>query len=129
MRDLLTTFFALLAGIFIYRYHRQILDALGRFDARNRARLAEEERDRSDNLAHFRHTLKLAEEQVEDVQEVRYSDSRTATPLVAYVFEGERFARREDAERARADKVRGKARAFYLDLPLALTSRSDDRLH
>ena len=129
MHDLLTTFFAVLAGILVYRYHREILAVFQRFDARNRARIEEEERDRSDNLAHFRHTLKLAEEQVEQVSEVRYSDSRTATPLVAYVFEGQRFASRERAEEARTEKVRGKARAFYTELPIALTSRDDDRLH
>ena len=129
MHDLLTTFFAVLAGILVYRYHREILAVFQRFDARNRARIEEEERDRSDNLAHFRHTLKLADEQVEQVSEVRYSDSRTATPLVAYIFEGQRFASRERAEEARADKVRAKARTFYTELPIALTSREDDRLH
>lgn len=129
MHDLIVTFLALVAGILVYRYHRDILAVLKRFDERNRARIEGEARDRSDSLAHFRHTLKLAEEQVEQVSEVRYSDSRTATPLVAYVFEGERFGSRAAAEHAREEKVRAKARAFYMELPLALASRGDDRLH
>ena len=129
MRDLLTTFFAVIAGILIYRYRMEILGVFERFDRRNRARIEAEERDRADSLAHFRHTLKLAEEQVEDVSEVRYSDSRTATPLVAYIFKGQRFASRERAEEARAEKIRAKARDFYRELPLALSKRGDDLLH
>ena len=129
MHALLTTFVGLVAGILIYGFRDRILAKFRQFDDRNRERIAEEERDRSDNLAHFRHTLKLAEEQVEHVSEVRYSDSRTATPLIAYVFEGERFASRDEAERAREEKVRAKARDFYMELPVALASRGDDRLH
>lgn len=128
VHDLLTTFFAIVVGIFVYRFRDRIWTALKRFDAHNQARIEEEERDRADTLAHFRHTLKLAEEQVEQVSELRYSDSRTATPLVAYVFEGQRFASRERAEEVRAEKVRAKARAFYRELPVALTSYNDDRL-
>ena len=129
MANLLTTFVAIVIGILIYHFRARIWGVVQRFDARNRARIEEEERDRGDNLAHFRHTLKLAEEQVEQVSEIRYSDSRTATPLIAYVFEGQRFGSRERAEEARTDKVRAKARGFYMELPLALTSRDDDRLH
>jgi hypothetical protein len=129
MRDLFTTFFAVIAGILVYRYRMEIWRVLERFDRRNRARIEEEERDRGDSLAHFRHTLRLAEEQVEEVSEVRYSDSRTATPLIAYVFEGQRFPSRERAEEARAEKIRTKAREFYRELPLALQKRGDDRLN
>ena len=129
MRDLIQRSLAILVGILIYRYHREILAALRRFDARNRARLAGEERDKADSLAHYRHTLTLAEEQVEEVDEITLSDSRTATPVKRYVFEGEHFATRREAERAREEKVRAKARAFYLELPLALSARGDDKLH
>ena len=83
MANLLTTFVAIVIGILIYHFRARIWGVVQRFDARNRARIEEEERDRGDNLAHFRHTLKLAEEQVEQVSEIRYSDSRTATPLIA----------------------------------------------
>ena len=128
MHDLIVTFLAVIAGIFFYRYHRDILAVLKRFDARNRARIEEEIRDRNDSFAHFRHTLRLAEEQIEPVNEIILSDPRTATPVTRYVFEGEHFVTRHEAERARAEKVRAKARTFYVELPVALASRNDDRL-
>jgi len=40
---------------------------LKRFDERNVARLEQERRDKADPVAHFRHTLSVAGEQVEDV--------------------------------------------------------------
>lgn len=126
--NLLTTFAAIVIGILIYHFRARIWGVVQRFDAKNRERLEEEERDRGDNLAHYRHTIKLADEQVEQVQEVRYSESRVATPLVAYVFEGKRYASRERAEEARILKVREKAREFYIELPFALASSNDDRL-
>ena len=129
MHDLIVTFFVLVAGILVYRYHREIIAVVKRFDERNRARIEADERDRSDSLAHFRHTLKLAEEHTEAVSEITLSDPRTATPVTRYIFEGEQFAARREAERARADKVRAKARVFYIELPRALTSRGDERLH
>lgn len=129
MRDLLTTFFAVIVGILLYRYHRNILAVFERFDRRNRERMAEEERDRGDSLAHYRHTLKLADEHTEAVSEIEIRDPRTATPVTRYVFEGEQYATRAEAERARAETVRAKARAFYTELPVALTSRGDERLH
>jgi hypothetical protein len=129
MRDLLITFFAVVAGILVYRFHRRIFAGLRRFDQRNRARIAEEQRDRGDNLAHFRHTLRLAEEHTEKVSEIARSDPRTATPVTRYVFEGAEFATRREAERAREEIVRAKARAFYSELPVALTARGDERLH
>ena len=129
MHDLIVTFLALVGGILIYRYHREILAMVKRFDAKNRARIEADERDRGDSLAHFRHTLALAEEHTEPVGEITLSDPRTATPVTRYVFEGERYATRREAERAREEKVRAKARAFYMELPRALTSRGDERLH
>ncbi|MBU6445561.1 MAG: hypothetical protein KGR48_16790 [Alphaproteobacteria bacterium] len=129
MLGLIEMSLAILAGILIQRYHREILAALKRFDDRNRARIEGEARDKADSLAHYRHTLTLAEEQVEEVSEVTLSDPRTATPLTRYVFEGEHFTTRREAERVREEKVRAKARAFYMELPLALSARGDDRLH
>lgn len=128
MHDLIVTFLVLVAGILLYRYRRNILAVLKRFDERNRARIENEKRDRSDNLAHFRHTLTLAEEQTEAVGEIVLSDSRTATQVTRYVFEGEHFATRREAERARDEKVRAKARAFYRELPVALSRRGDGEL-
>ena len=129
MHDLIVTFLALVAGILIYRYHGAIVAIVRRFDAKNRARIEADEKDRGDSLAHFRHTLALAEEHTEAVSETTLSDPRTATPVTRYIFEGEHFATRREAERAREEKVREKARAFYTELPIALTSRGDERLH
>ena len=120
----------ILACILIYRYHRPLLAALKRFDEQNQARKIGELRDRADQLAHFRHTLGRAEEQVEAVEEIIVSDARTAMPVTRFLFEGEQYATRAEAERTRSDKVRALARTFYLDLPAALAARrGDDRLH
>jgi hypothetical protein len=128
--NLLTTFIAIVAGIVIYHYRAQIWGVVQRFDAKTKARHEEEARDRGDNLAHYRHTIKLADEQIEQVQEVRYAKTHSAgaTPLVAYVFEGKRYPNREQAEDARLLKVREKAREFYIELPFALASTNDDKL-
>lgn len=128
MHDLIVTFLVLVAGILTYRYRREIFTILKRFDERNRARIENEKRDRGDALAHFRHTLALAEEQTETVSEITLSDPRTATPVTRYVFEGEHFATRHEADRAREEKVRAKARAFYMELPIALSRRGDGEL-
>lgn len=118
----------ILVAIAIYGFRRSILAALARFDRNNRNRIEQERRDRADALAHFRHTLGRAEEQVEDVQEIEETDERTGTPITRFVFEGEKFAMRDDADRVRAEKVRKIARAFYQELPAALSSRGDGRL-
>ena len=123
---LLTTAAVIFAGLLVYRYRAEIMTALRRFDRRNRDRIEQEIRDKTDSLAHFRHTLGRAEEQVEKVSEIVVSDSRTATPVTRFVFEGEQFATRTDAERVRADKVRALARTFYVELPAALAARRED---
>lgn len=117
-----------LAAILLYRFHRPILAALARFDARNIARKFDEVRDRRDRLAHYRHTVRLAEEQVDDISEIVVSDERTASPVVHFVFAGEAFATREEAERARHDAIIAKARDFYMELPAALSRRGDTTL-
>ncbi len=117
-----------LAGILLYRFRQPILDRLSRFDAENRARIEEEERDRGDTLAHYRHTLKRAEEQVDRIEETTVHDPRTGLPVPRFLFEGETFATRKDAEQVRSDKVRAVARAFYMELPAALASRGDGKL-
>ncbi len=129
MSRLLTVAILLFAAIALAKFWPRILVALKRFDERNVARERQENIDRQDQLAHFRHTLKLAEEQVEDVSELETRDARTGLPVTLYVFEGEHYATRREAERAREDTVRGKARAFYVELPAALAHRGKDRLH
>lgn len=126
LRDLLTTSLIIAALLVIFRYRHEIAAALARFDARNVKRIEQEQRDRSDPIAHFRHTLKVAEEQVEDVSEVTVADERLGTPVTRYVFEGEQFSSRFEAERVRAEKIREIARGFYVELPRALANRKQD---
>jgi hypothetical protein len=129
IRDLLVTTAIIIAGLIAYRYQHIVLDALRRFDARNVKRIADQERERNDPVAHFKHTLATAEEQVETVSEITVSDPRTAMPVTRYVFEGEQFATRTEAERVRAEKIRAIARGYYMDLPIALSERRKDKLH
>jgi hypothetical protein len=130
MRDLISMAGLILAGLVAYRFRSIWLGALRRFDERNVARIEEERRDRVDPTAHFKHTLRLAGEQVEEVYEIVEPDQRTGDPVTRYVFGAEKFATREEADEARNRIVYAKARIFYRDLPVALTSRrGDDRLH
>jgi hypothetical protein len=110
----------IVAALLLYRFRARIFGALHRFDDRVVARRSEEMRDRQDHNAHYKHTLRLAEEQVEDVQTIAIPDARTAEPVTRYVFEGEQFATREEAEEIRAGKIRDIARGFYMELPRAL---------
>lgn len=128
MHGIYATAGVVLAAILAYHFRRRILGALARFDARNVARKVEEFRDRHDRFAHYRHTLKLAEEQVDEVAEITVADSRTGTPVVRYLFEGETFATRDDAEAARKEAIVARARAFYVELPAALSRRGDGKL-
>jgi hemolysin activation/secretion protein len=130
LRNLLTTSAFIAVMLVIFRFRHEIAAALARFDRRNVQRQADEQRDRSDPIAHFRHALKVAEEQVEEVSEVSVADERLGTPVTRFVFEGEQFATRFDAERVRAEKIRAIARGFYMELPRALVERKqDDKLH
>jgi hypothetical protein len=127
--DLFNTSVFILAGLLLYRFGPRFLAALKRFDDANRLRIEQERADRSDANAHFRHAIEIADEQVEDVTEMTASDMRTGTPVKLYLFEGESFADRAEAERARARKIYDKAHRFYLELPVALGAhRSDDKL-
>ncbi|MGC9953729.1 MAG: hypothetical protein ABSD21_05590 [Rhizomicrobium sp.] len=124
--NLFTTTAFIIAGLLFYRFWPAIYAAVMRFDAQNRARIESERRDRSDSLAHFRHTLRIAEEQVEEIGEIEVRDERTGGPVKRYLFEGERFAVRREAERVREEKVRTLARRFYMELPAALAARKGD---
>jgi hypothetical protein len=119
-----------LVGILLYHFRGVWLSALRRFDERNVARLEEERRDKSDPLAHYRHTLKIAGEEVEEVQEIVEPDERTGDPVMRYIFGAEKFATREEAEEARNIVVVAKARIFYRHLPAALAARKgNDKLN
>lgn len=103
-----------LACILLYRFG---LPVLKRFDARNVARVAEQERDKADPSAHIRHALEVAEEQVEPVTEIKVGDS------VQYLFETQIFLDRDDAEVARARRIGVIAQRFYAELPQAMAGR------
>ena len=128
MRDLYSMAAFILVMIVLFGFRGQILARLKQFDDRNMRRREDELRDRQDRLAHFKHTMSLAEEQVEEIGEITEPDSRTGTPVKFYLFEGERFFSRDEAEAARNEVVVAKAREFYRDLPKALTERRESKI-
>jgi hypothetical protein len=107
-----------LACILFYRF---ALPWLKGFDARNVARKEREARDKADANAHIRHALEVAEEQVEEVQEIKVGD------VTHYLFEAQAFVTRDEAEEMRARRIGVVARRFYDELPAALMSRSEPR--
>jgi hypothetical protein len=128
--DLYSTAALVLAGILLYHFRGKWLGALRRFDAENVARRKQEMRDKSDPLAHYKHTLRIAGEEVEEVQEIVETDERTGDPVTRYIFGAEKFATREEAEEARNVVVVAKARIFYRHLPAALAARrGNDKLN
>jgi hypothetical protein len=129
MDRLIVTTILIVCAILLYRFRAPIIAALRRFDARNVARIEEQARERYDSLAHYRHTLRVAEEQVEEVGEIPALDQRTGLAVTRYVFEGEQFASRDEAEAARQRSIVRKARQFYQELPAALRARRTETLH
>jgi len=108
-----------LTCILVYRFG---LPWFRRFDARNVERIAREQRDKADANAHIRHALEVAEEQVEEIQEIKVGD------VTHYLFEAEVFATRDAAEEMRARRIGVVARRFYEELPAALmSSRAEPR--
>jgi hypothetical protein len=105
-----------LACIAFYRYG---LPWLKRFDQANVARIAQQERDKADANAHFRHALDVADQQVEAVQEIKTGD------ITRYLFEAQAFATREEAEEMRAERIGVVARRFYEELPAALAGAAE----
>ena len=105
-----------LACIGFYRFG---IPWLKRFDQANVARIAQQERDKADANAHFRHALEVADQQVEEVQEIKTGD------LTRYLFEAEAFATKEEAEEMRAQRVGVVARRFYDELPAALAGAAE----
>src|SRR5215467_8373083 len=101
MESLITTTVLIVGAILLYRYRAPVVEALRRFDARNVERIRDEITDRRDPVAHYKHTLRLAEEQVEDISELSAHDARTGLPVMRFVFEGEQYATRDEAEAMR----------------------------
>jgi hypothetical protein len=125
--ELIWTALLILAAILLFS--PQALGLYRRFDSRNQERLAQERSDRADGKAHFRHTLALAEEQVEDVTSIVLSDARTGTPVTRWLFEGEQYASEDEARAARDQRLREIAVGFYRELPAALAARKGERIH
>jgi hypothetical protein len=128
MRDLTSMVAFILVLMVLFGFRGQILARLKQFDDHNARRREQELNDRRDHLAHFKHTMSLAEEQVEEIGEITEPDSRTGTPVKLYLFEGERFFSRDEAEAVRNERVVAKAREFYKDLPRALTERRESKI-
>lgn len=104
------------AGAFLYRFRNTVLAPIRRFEARNAQRRAEEARTLFDRHAHYRHTLNLAEEQVEAVEKIVVSDERTGQKVERFLFLGVQYASMDDAAGARQAEIITKAREFYIDL-------------
>jgi len=124
--NLTTLILTLLAAIVAYWLGPKAVAAFKRFDAENHARILAERDDRRDAAAHIRHTLNVAQEQVDEILEVSESDPRTGTAVKRYVFEGETYFTRDEAEKIRAQKIGDIARGFYRELPAALAARKRD---
>ena len=107
-----------LVCIAFYRYG---IPMLKRFDQANVARIARESRDRAEPNSHIRHALEVAEEQVEEIQQIQVG------PATHFLFEAEVFATREEAEEMRARRIGTVARRFYEELPAALMGRTEPR--
>jgi hypothetical protein len=55
-------------------------------------------------------------------------DARTGRPVARFLFAGEMFATRDEAEAARNEAIIAKAREFYVELPAALAYRGKGKL-
>src|SRR6266850_5700844 len=113
----------LVAAALFYRFRESILMPLRRFEANNAARRGEEARALFDRYAHYRQTVQLAEEQVEEVTKLRAADARSGEPVERYVFLGVSYGTRREAEAARHAAIVEKAREFYIDLDRMYLSR------
>jgi hypothetical protein len=124
--NLTTAALFIVGAITAYWLWPRLAAAFKRFDEDNRARIERQMRERGDHTAHFRHTLEVAQEQVDEITEISEPDPRTGTPVTRFVFEGEWYATRDEAERVRAEKIGDIARGFYRELPAALAARRKD---
>lgn len=123
MSDSLEVTLIILAVTAMVALRRPIWRALRRFDAQNTERRMREYRSAFDQYAHYRQTVDLVEEQVEDVSAVSVPDQRTGEPVIRYLFLGTWYATRREAEEARRAVVIEKARDFYIDLDRVFLSR------
>src|ERR1043166_5351515 len=101
MSDLFTAVLILFGLVLVAAYRYRILARLRRFEANNALRRAEEEHARFDKYAHYRQTVKFADEEVEDVAKFTVPGERPGDPVTRSVFLCEQFATRKEAEAAR----------------------------
>src|SRR4051794_12033675 len=101
MSNLFSAVLILFGVVLVCAFRYRIFAALRRFEANNALRRAEEARALFDRYAHYRQTVQFAEEEVEDVAKVTVPDERTGQPVNRYIFLGEQFATRKEAEAAR----------------------------
>jgi hypothetical protein len=116
MSNLVSIILFFLAGILIYGFRRRIMEPFRSFEARNARRRAEEARALFDKHAHYRQTVQFAEEEIEEVAKITVPDERTGEPVARYLFLGEQYGTRAEAEAVRFSMVIEKARDFYKDL-------------
>jgi hypothetical protein len=114
---------AILVFLGVVRFKDRIFGGLKRFDEANVARIARQQQELRDPKAHFRHTMEMADEQVEPVEEI----TLPGQPVKHFLFEAQVFASREEAEQMRMERVAVVARRFYDELPLALAERGAPR--
>ena len=123
MANLISVALIFAAAILAYGFRRRIMEPFRRFEARNAQRRADEARAMFDRFAHYRKTVEFAEEQVAAVEKITVPDERTGEPVARYLFLGEQFATRKDAESRRFAAVIERARDFYQDLDRIYLSR------
>ena len=111
----------------IYGFRRRILESLRRFEARNARRRTEEARALYDKHAHYRQTVEFAQEEIEEVARITVPDERTGEPVARYLFLGDQYATRSEAEAVRFALVIEKARDFYKDLDRLYLARRGRR--
>ena len=116
MSNLFSAILILFGAVLVAAFRYRILAGLKRFEANNARRRAEEARALFDKYSHYRQTVQFADEEVEEVAKLVVADERTGQPVTRYVFLGEQFATRKEAEAARYAAIIEKAREFYKDL-------------
>ena len=116
MSNLINVVMILCGVLLAVAVYRPVLRALRHFEARDAQRRMQEFHSAMDQYAHYRQTIQLIEEQVEQVSPVPVRDERTGELVTRYLFLGTLYSTRKDAEAARYAAVIEKAREFYVDL-------------
>lgn len=113
----------LLVALAVVALRRPVMRALRRFDQRNAERRMQELRSAIDPYSHYRQTVDVVQEQIEEVSPVTVPDERTGEPVTRYLFLGVWYATRKEAEEARQSVVIEKAREYYRELDQVFLAR------